>query len=59
MEDAISITVILHAEDKGKLYTGPKIKNLILKILRTLCRMSAPLVTLVYDPLRGSIIEYA
>jgi hypothetical protein len=33
MEDAISIMAILHAEDKGKLYTGLKIENLILKIL--------------------------
>nr|XP_040249457.1 nucleolin-like [Aegilops tauschii subsp. strangulata] len=28
-EDAISITAILHAENKGKLYTGPKFEKMI------------------------------
>ena len=58
-EDAISIEAILHAEHKGKLYTGPKKEKMILKILWTLCRTSAPLFALVYDPLRGSTIEYS
>ena len=54
----MSIEAILHAEHNGKLYRGPKKEKMILKILWTLYRTSALLFALVYDPLRGSMIEY-
>ena len=60
-ENAIIIKAILHAkifENKGKLDIGPKKEKVVLKIIWTFCRTSALLFALVYDPFRGSMIEY-
>ena len=59
-EKAIIIKAILHAKILGTRESCIQVlrkEKVILKILWTICRMSASLFSLVYDPLRGSTIE--